>query len=259
VQILANAIPGFRDLRAPVIAGYLWLLLAWGLVNPNLSRRPHDRLGEAFFELGHRVGHIGIAIAVSVAAYFVGSLSQIFSTMYAQVASQALSRATYGIESSTRQQIEKIALAFQDELRASSSPIADEVRQGLNERVKRADAEASSELNLPATLLVGGEPQLFAEVDRLRAESELRLAVALPLISLSCLASVESSWIWSVGGLAAAVLFVDGLRKERSSKQLVSNAIARGLIKSSSIEELRGWISSAQTALADARSRLAAP
>jgi hypothetical protein len=81
VQILANALPGFRDLRAPVIAGYMWLIFVWLLVDPNLSHRPSSTLGGALYDLGNRVGHVGIAVAVSVAAYLIGTVSQVATSM----------------------------------------------------------------------------------------------------------------------------------------------------------------------------------
>ena len=76
MQILANALPGFRDLRAPVIAGYLWIVFAWLLVDPNLDHRPSSQPGAALYDLGNHIGHIGVAVAVSILAYFAGSVSQ---------------------------------------------------------------------------------------------------------------------------------------------------------------------------------------
>jgi len=56
MQLLLNASPGFRDVRAPLMAGYLWLLFAWLLARPNLSSRPRDALGAAAFDLGEYGG-----------------------------------------------------------------------------------------------------------------------------------------------------------------------------------------------------------
>jgi len=61
---------------------------------------------------------------------------------------------------------------------------------------RRGDAallESDRELSLPATLLVGEQPELFAEVDRLRAEGELRLAVVPPLLATIVLLAFEVS------------------------------------------------------------------
>src|SRR5687768_14032142 len=76
MQILANALPGFRDLRSPVIAGYLWLLVGWVLVSPDINSRPENAVAASLYDLADRLGKIGTAVAVSVAAYLVGSVSQ---------------------------------------------------------------------------------------------------------------------------------------------------------------------------------------
>jgi len=79
MQILANALPGFRDLRGPVVTGYLWLLFGWLVVHPNLDCRPPSKIGGALFDAGHQVGRVGVFIAISVAAYFIGTASQLVS------------------------------------------------------------------------------------------------------------------------------------------------------------------------------------
>src|SRR3954451_13308783 len=40
MQVLANALPGVRELRGPLVAGYLWLLFIWMLLTPDLDHRP---------------------------------------------------------------------------------------------------------------------------------------------------------------------------------------------------------------------------
>src|SRR3989442_9897815 len=76
MQILSSALPGFRDLRGPVIAGYMWLLFAWLCVTPDLDHRPDDQIGGSLYDLAHDVGRVGVAVAVSVAAYLIGSIYQ---------------------------------------------------------------------------------------------------------------------------------------------------------------------------------------
>src|SRR3954451_21247766 len=79
--MLGNVLPGLRELRAPLAAGYLWLLFAWLVWGDRISqarrretadlrRTPLDR----FFELEPVVSSIGLAIVASVAAYIVGSI-----------------------------------------------------------------------------------------------------------------------------------------------------------------------------------------
>jgi len=71
---LSTLIPGLREIRAPLIAGYLWLLFAWLLTAPRAphvgATQPYDRLAD----LAGSVGPAGLAIAASIAAYLVGTL-----------------------------------------------------------------------------------------------------------------------------------------------------------------------------------------
>ena len=85
MQILASALPGFRDLRAPVVAGYMWLVFAWLLVQPDPNQRPADSIGAALYDLGHDTGRLAIAIAAGVVAYLVGAISQSAATSAARL------------------------------------------------------------------------------------------------------------------------------------------------------------------------------
>jgi hypothetical protein len=79
--VLANFLPGVRQLRAPLAAGLLWLLAVWLVVEPSIPASGADA-GEpwhAFDEIGRAVSGLGIglaAIAVTFAAYLVGSLTE---------------------------------------------------------------------------------------------------------------------------------------------------------------------------------------
>jgi hypothetical protein len=75
MQILASALPGFRDLRAPLTAGYMWLLFIYLLVRPELGTRPTNEIGAAVFDLANEVGRLWLALAVGTAAYLVGAIS----------------------------------------------------------------------------------------------------------------------------------------------------------------------------------------
>jgi hypothetical protein len=259
VQVLANALPGFRDLRAPVIAGYLWLLFAWLLIDPNLDKAPGDRLGAAAFHLGHTIGHVAIAIAISVCAYLLGSASQAASNFFrsdlvASLWSSLFTQNTWSEPETPNTEIERLlALAHRRIDEESRERPADEhgaaqadysraqiEAQGRGEEARRG---AERELRLPATLLVGNEPALFAEVDRLRAEGELRITVIPPLLALTILASLSSPlWLFALPVLA--VLLSQGVQHERDSRELIANAFTQGIIKSQSVERYREWVDS---------------
>jgi hypothetical protein len=90
MAILSNALPGFRDLRAPLVAGYCWLLFAWLVVEPHLPVREATGLLDSLLDLSGAVGKVGTALAVSVAAYLIGSVSGSVSRAAARAITNAI-------------------------------------------------------------------------------------------------------------------------------------------------------------------------
>jgi hypothetical protein len=74
--MLVSLLPGLRDLRTPLAAGYVWLLAAWVAVEPWIPLRPEDDtvLGSAY-RAGRAVSIAALGVALSFAAYLVGTLS----------------------------------------------------------------------------------------------------------------------------------------------------------------------------------------
>lgn len=75
--MLGNVLPGLRELRAPLAAGYLWLLFAWlvwGDELPTSKEVRSDPALDRLYELEPVISSIGLAVVASVAAYMVGSI-----------------------------------------------------------------------------------------------------------------------------------------------------------------------------------------
>lgn len=74
MAFLSSVLPGVREVRAPLVAGYLWILFGWLLIDPatpdGRAEDPYNQLGK----LGEAIGPVGKAVAVSVGAYLLGSL-----------------------------------------------------------------------------------------------------------------------------------------------------------------------------------------
>jgi hypothetical protein len=76
VQTLVELLPGLRQIRAPLAAGYLWLLTILLIVEPGLPSRADARgLPRSVIELVDAAGPIATAVAVGFLAYLVGSVS----------------------------------------------------------------------------------------------------------------------------------------------------------------------------------------
>jgi hypothetical protein len=91
VNLLSSALPGIRDLRAPLVAGYLWLLLAYLIVEPGADFENLHGTAAQIVDLAHTIGPVGTAVAVSVAAFFVGALSQPVANALAKMLRDPLS------------------------------------------------------------------------------------------------------------------------------------------------------------------------
>jgi hypothetical protein len=76
MSLFSSLIPGVREIRAPLIAGYLWLICAWLLLEPYAPSPDDNRVYGRFAEIAEAVGPVGRALAVSVVAYLIGSLVQ---------------------------------------------------------------------------------------------------------------------------------------------------------------------------------------
>jgi hypothetical protein len=75
--VLANLLPGVRELRAPLAAGYIWLLAGWLVAQPHVPSRS-DATGPlaAIYDLGDAVSAVGLGVAVSFVAYLLGAVSE---------------------------------------------------------------------------------------------------------------------------------------------------------------------------------------
>lgn len=74
--MLANILPGLRDLRAPLVAGYVFLVGLWFLVSPS-TVAPKGNSGYALgYHLGQFAGRAAVLAAASLVAFFIGLLLQ---------------------------------------------------------------------------------------------------------------------------------------------------------------------------------------
>jgi hypothetical protein len=78
--MLANLLPGIRELRTPLATGYIWLLTFWLWIPDHFKDRPPTRgaVGD-IARLAHYSGRLGVGIALSFVAYLTGALSELFN------------------------------------------------------------------------------------------------------------------------------------------------------------------------------------
>jgi hypothetical protein len=74
--MLSTLLPGIRELRAPLAAGYIWLLAGWIALEPHIPEAGSSTgLIASIYRLNDALSGFGLAVAASFAAYLIGSLS----------------------------------------------------------------------------------------------------------------------------------------------------------------------------------------
>jgi hypothetical protein len=193
--ILGSILPGVRQLRAPLAAGYLWILFIFLLAHLG-SGRPHSDLTQDLDRLGHALSPAGLAVAVSFAAYLIGSFSQGLSQGVSRRIGNRIGlyesgrltwRGLEGLEDLLVPRVVAGALASPVEARDLSNEIIDEI-------------------DLVKSRLLEIEQDLHNEVDRLHAEADFIAAVLAPLIAVGIFAVLQiptesiSSFVGDKGG-----------------------------------------------------------
>lgn len=77
MSFLSYLVPALREVRAPLIGGYLWLLLGWlwvGHLVPSQDELEAGSVLATLYRLRDVVGPAGVVVALSVTAYLVGSV-----------------------------------------------------------------------------------------------------------------------------------------------------------------------------------------
>jgi|SRR5215216_1143375 len=74
--ILTSLLPGIRQLRAPLAAGYLWLIALWLLVRDNVSN-PQQATGliADIYEMTQAAGRVAVGVALTFLAFLIGTIA----------------------------------------------------------------------------------------------------------------------------------------------------------------------------------------
>jgi tetratricopeptide (TPR) repeat protein len=238
--VLTGLLPGLREIRAPLISGYLWLVfffLAFHGVLP--TRQSADPTLKPLFNLGHDLSALGIATVSGVAAYLVGSAAQELlkwfatvlpgSPLYAEAGTHLSSTGRTDVGSAVRLRIQ----AMQRSL----------YQVALSPGEKGVDGEPSPEtvegdLPLIRTLLLGEYPDLVAELDRLQAEADLRITVAVPIVALAILFCFAVSAVWLLALVLAGGLMVQGYKRQVEVGDLLAKALRIGKVDAPTLQSL---------------------
>lgn len=79
--MLTSLLPGIRDLRAPLAAGYLWLITLGLTLEPHVPDQAQATgLMASIYRLADGLSAVGLGVAASFVAYLIGSLSLALGT-----------------------------------------------------------------------------------------------------------------------------------------------------------------------------------
>jgi tetratricopeptide (TPR) repeat protein len=229
--VLTNLLPGLREIRAPVVSGYLWLAFFFLLLHHDLPSSDHPgSVLRPLFHLFDDLSALGIATVASVAAYLVGSamqevlklLGRLFAPrkpLYAPAGTHLSTDGKRNLARAVRIQVERISRRL---FQVAMSP----GERGIDE-APGPDA-VERELPLVRMLLLDQQSELVGELDRLQAEADLRITVAAPLAALGVYFAFKISYGWGLLLVPAVMLFVQGYQRQREAGDFLAGILHSG-------------------------------
>ena len=256
--MLTTLLPGLREVRSALVAGYMWFCASWLLVGhfwPDTLKKA--LLAEPAKKLLANFGTSGQVIAISIACLLIGeATSSAVQHTFFKVSRQYMANIT------PENFIElPFAGRFRDRFRPMSmrsiNRVYARVIRGYQDRVASSpnaiyDSTEANQLAI-ATLrevlfvaprLILAKPELYIEHDRLRSESEFRDAIFFPLPALAVALALNVDvplWV-KVVGIAAICwidvqLFLQSRTQFRIAFSMIAHSVADGTIRTASSDD----------------------
>jgi hypothetical protein len=236
--MLASLLPGLRDVRTPLVVGYLWLIFAWlmwGDLIPE-QRPAGDGAIARLFDLSDFLGSTALIASISFVAYVLGAVLTI--PLEGRLAERA--RDWFGTGSRENVSLDQNYVAFIREIENDFPDVEIELRGSVvRGAVGRMGSEAEhrrtltdpSPDQLRPRLLASDKTEVYGEYDRLAAEAAFRMNLFPPLIALSLYGAVTIDWRYLLGIVVAVVLSIQGLNRLEQSRRTLTRAAIDGVFK----------------------------
>jgi hypothetical protein len=315
--MLTSLLPGLRELRAPLAAGYLWLITAWvALASRIPTTEAASGILKDIYRLGQAVGKPGVIAAVTFAAYVIGILTERMARLAARPVAYVSAKRLYlrpRLQSFPRlDRTDQVLIGaitdvlvrrywdhpeFRDAVLQRMDPrTVNDVRRMITSALKYPDRpERISSIELPneepensrepnaeadprvkevivwaeqndqklghlllslirteehlvslrddlrrvPARLVGKEQEIYERWDRLRAESEFRLSIALPLLILSIVLAVRSSLVNLLLIIPITYLFYEGIESQTAADIQLAESMRAERITSPPLARLK--------------------
>ena len=220
-MFLSSLLPGIRELRAPLAAGFIWMAFLYLVVgSPTRGDAPgpiNDLL-----ELSDSFGDVLTGVALSFIAYLIGSLSQ---DLFGQALPRGAARLARRFSSRDLMRIDfaRLLSALRESIRALADAPEDErykffgdVGEGLGrtrEALREAEQAGASQTEKPEAL----RPMIEAEED-------LRVSIVPPLVALFGYLVAVDGLVWLVGLAFSLALYVQAAARHAQARFLAQQA-----------------------------------
>lgn len=236
--MLASLLPGIRELRAPLAAGYIWLAFLYIILGTPETAADFPGPVESLVKEVDRLGTAATAAALSFVAYLIGSISQDLFGRLLPIGLEVVWRWRFFSRGFTLADGLYLPLSRLTrwvnnyERDASSVSKSDALKWilDLTEELRDARYAGASEAERPEAL----RPMV-------EAEENLRIAIVPPVAALSIAVAFSSPVIGIVGFCLSLALYV-----QAAVRHLEARELAIRYQESRELEEL-------ETALVDAR------
>ncbi|MFF7868499.1 hypothetical protein ACFZCT_18860 [Streptomyces qaidamensis] len=249
--MLANLLPGLRDVRAPLSTGCIWLLTLWLILEDHVPT-PQQAHGvwASLYRLGGLIGPAGVLASGAFLAYLIGAMLAVrVVTVNAREAPKAM--AFWGGRTALAPRVSRFAyddlvsfLHNQDRLPQpepdGTAAVSPERERGARLVANLTVRDILGETRQLRTKLLIANYDLFNEYDRAVAEAEFRKNVAYALLGLTAALSwLQSPW-WALLLIVFARLYVAGVGSERAANDVIVQSVVAGLITPFSITGAAG-------------------
>lgn len=264
--MLMNLLPGLRDLRAPLAAGYLWLTGLWLLLADSIPSRGTATgvIADAYILVG-ALGHAPAIAILSFVAYVLGAVLSVdvdgrtvFIITHIHLIPSDYREHPYSVLISNRsitelifsignlkENVPRIAFGDEDEAiqewNASLQPgiLAGDWVFGRSGEWTRdiwrgllgyLIENLTREIRQLVTRLRVSSPPLFDQYDRLRGEAEFRLSITFPLVFIGGVLAWKWTPLWLLLLPGIFLITRSGVRRVRDAADVIAQAALAGYV-----------------------------
>ncbi|MFD5412439.1 hypothetical protein [Streptomyces nojiriensis] len=252
--MLASLLPGIREIRTPLVTGYIWLISLWLIAGDVIPRRNQAQGSlKEVYSFADFFGKSAIVAMITFVAYLLGALLEV----KAMIAIRPILRireerqkAIYGMEEWDKLAEPSRILRFRPLL---TGPATDALEKYVHNRVQRAVPESAGkwlrretfsaqealtrDLDQVRTRLFAANADLYGESDRKANEADLRANVATAGAFLSIVLSWKFDLLWLLLLPVSAILLLRGISLARQANDMLVQAVVTELVSSPLLDQ----------------------